>query len=572
MDGLKRFTGGLPGGPNEKYVSKDGYKADSPDRNNPYNIIPSNHITMDNVPHPIYGIDDQGNQILMMPGQDYVFPGSQVTEIPLAESGINIKPENKGKFTAKANAAGMGVQEYASKVLSAPESKYDPSTRKQANFAKNASKWHKQAGGPIEVYQGSPEWNNYQAQQAKVNAYNKWKSEHEGVISQGSTAYGTFAKNPLSGEAAPEGYAGFMRYKTPTDKRVPDNRWNWSAETIDKNTSYNYAPYMEEPKNLVDYKVIDSPEEADRKLREKYLADENIVGYKRVRNYNAVSGEDNYEYTPVRKGEDIDTNNFVTPDKVPNVVPSFQIGGPTEFEQGMFDVNAINLNTPFIGQPGYYDYSAHFADNPMFVDAQKAKPFATYQHNPYEEGTKEYTKQDRQNIKNVGRAFKESKKHFKQMVKGKAKAVPVFQDGGYNPYQPYENQRFTEGSNDYSGPGPKSFSVDEREAESFYNAYTPPQSPRDTMDQTQGSYGINSYEVPMSKFIPSGSDSLMYGQMQNIDMASPEYLQQLKNEGKSDEEIAQLTGYMQQGGYIDMELDDDQIASLKAQGYKIDIL
>lgn len=54
---------------------------------------------------------------------------------------INIKPENKGKFTAKANAAGMGVQEYASKVLSAPEGRYDPSTRKQANFARNASKW-----------------------------------------------------------------------------------------------------------------------------------------------------------------------------------------------------------------------------------------------------------------------------------------------------------------------------------------------------------------------------------------------------------------------------------------------
>ena len=39
-----------------------------------------------------------------------------------AKSGIRIKPANKGKFTAKAKGAGMGVQGYANKVL-APGSK-----------------------------------------------------------------------------------------------------------------------------------------------------------------------------------------------------------------------------------------------------------------------------------------------------------------------------------------------------------------------------------------------------------------------------------------------------------------
>ena len=56
-------------------------------------------------------------------------------------SGININPANKGKFTAKANSAGMGVQGYASKVLAAPKGAYPPATRKQANFAKNATKF-----------------------------------------------------------------------------------------------------------------------------------------------------------------------------------------------------------------------------------------------------------------------------------------------------------------------------------------------------------------------------------------------------------------------------------------------
>ena len=56
--------------------------------------------------------------------------------------GIHIKPENRGKFTAKAKRAGMGVQAYARKVL-AKGSGASAETRKQANFARNASKWEK---------------------------------------------------------------------------------------------------------------------------------------------------------------------------------------------------------------------------------------------------------------------------------------------------------------------------------------------------------------------------------------------------------------------------------------------
>ncbi len=58
------------------------------------------------------------------------------------KSGIKIKPANKGKFTAKAKAAGSDVQGFASKVL-APGSKASPATKKQANFARNAKKWSK---------------------------------------------------------------------------------------------------------------------------------------------------------------------------------------------------------------------------------------------------------------------------------------------------------------------------------------------------------------------------------------------------------------------------------------------
>ena len=53
---------------------------------------------------------------------------------------IRIKPSNKGKFTAKAKRAKMGVQAFAKKVLG-KNSKASAATRKQANFARNASKW-----------------------------------------------------------------------------------------------------------------------------------------------------------------------------------------------------------------------------------------------------------------------------------------------------------------------------------------------------------------------------------------------------------------------------------------------
>ena len=67
--------------------SKNGYKRNSKDRNNPYNIIPSGNITMEGVDFPVLGTDNLGNQKLMMPGTNYVFPGNTVFEIPLAQGG-----------------------------------------------------------------------------------------------------------------------------------------------------------------------------------------------------------------------------------------------------------------------------------------------------------------------------------------------------------------------------------------------------------------------------------------------------------------------------------------------------
>jgi hypothetical protein len=59
---------------------------------------------------------------------------------------INIKKENRGKFTAQAKRAGMGVQEFANYVLG-NRGKFSDATVKRANFARNSAGWKKEFGG-----------------------------------------------------------------------------------------------------------------------------------------------------------------------------------------------------------------------------------------------------------------------------------------------------------------------------------------------------------------------------------------------------------------------------------------
>ena len=79
-----------------------------------------------------------------------------ITSIDQAKSGIEIKPENKGKFTRWAKARGMSVSEAYNKVMSNTDN-YPPSVVKMANFAKNAAGWKKEEGGefkPHFMYKG----------------------------------------------------------------------------------------------------------------------------------------------------------------------------------------------------------------------------------------------------------------------------------------------------------------------------------------------------------------------------------------------------------------------------------
>ena len=64
-------------------VTMTGYWPDSPDRNNDFNVIPSNNITMKRMKQPLVGVSDTGDTRIMNPGEEHQFDGNYVLEMPL---------------------------------------------------------------------------------------------------------------------------------------------------------------------------------------------------------------------------------------------------------------------------------------------------------------------------------------------------------------------------------------------------------------------------------------------------------------------------------------------------------
>lgn len=143
---------------------------------------------------------------------------------------IHIKKKNRGKFTASAKRAGMGVQEFARHVL-ANKDKYSSTLVKRANFARNASKWKHSLGG----YMFEDGGNLY----SDIPAY----QTHGGDFLNGVTvvgAGGTHEDNPHEGVpmgTAPDGQLNlveegevifndyvFSNRLHPSDKQLKESR------------------------------------------------------------------------------------------------------------------------------------------------------------------------------------------------------------------------------------------------------------------------------------------------------------------------------------------------------------
>ena len=103
-----------------------------------------------------------------------LFTGSGVTSLDEMRAlyneygnggGIHIDPSKRGTFTSAAKRHGMGVQEFASRVLSNKDD-YSTAMVRKANFARNAAKWHGNGGDlddsdPKDPYNSKDGWFRY---------------------------------------------------------------------------------------------------------------------------------------------------------------------------------------------------------------------------------------------------------------------------------------------------------------------------------------------------------------------------------------------------------------------------
>ena len=163
---------------------------------------------------------------------------------------IYIKKKNRGKFTASAKRAGMGVQEYAQKVLNDPNA--TTLQKRRANFARNAKRWHPAQKGQqglkvpkINVWKSFAKKINgdaYTAQKAE-EMYNKLISKYgmtptQAIAVVGSAGFetgGTY--NPKIGTT----YKGLLQWDK---RRFPGSDYNTQLDYINSSSkdSKQWAP------------------------------------------------------------------------------------------------------------------------------------------------------------------------------------------------------------------------------------------------------------------------------------------------------------------------------------------
>lgn len=159
-------------------ISRQGYKDDSPYRNNPSNTIygtpEGTSITMKGVSTPLVGIDEFGNQQYMEPGQEYYYPGSRVVERPIAQvggenpftvSGNPVIIPTQGSYPLEYRDRGDkdvdGVPFSAARMVSRVDAQGKPLTRNQ--IAENQLMWNMQK----------------QAYSPQQQLFNNWKNNPE---------------------------------------------------------------------------------------------------------------------------------------------------------------------------------------------------------------------------------------------------------------------------------------------------------------------------------------------------------------------------------------------------------
>lgn len=163
-------------------VSRDGYKRDSEDRFNDFNIIPSNNITMKGVDHDVLGVSDTGDVKMMKPGRTYKFGGQSVTEFPMYQAGgrssLPVRFRNTTMYPTDEDAYNAFYESEEFKAMSAEADKdpiYEVSTTevsidKPINVAEEAYKAGMDTTAFVRALAGVESGFNYRAQNPTSSA------------------------------------------------------------------------------------------------------------------------------------------------------------------------------------------------------------------------------------------------------------------------------------------------------------------------------------------------------------------------------------------------------------------
>jgi hypothetical protein len=155
--------------------------------------IPSNDITMEGVPYPVYGIDNTGYEQMMYPGEDYTFPGDYVDEYPMARRGGYMQSLPKKKSSKRYSRSLTATNKLFTKN---PLTK-NTRSKKNRVFDPNA-KYYQEGGAP---YNYNPFVSNEPEEQETPMPF-----------------------NPIRTENDPEDYNQFLEYS----KTAPENRRPYS--------------------------------------------------------------------------------------------------------------------------------------------------------------------------------------------------------------------------------------------------------------------------------------------------------------------------------------------------------
>jgi len=200
--------------PSKKFNNKNPRPGNSGQWTNPGvpTEISSRNITMKDVPYPVRGVDNLGNEMIMMPGAEYTFPGSVVTEYPMMKAkkgGWLEKYQTRGsvKYVSDPNDPALKAFQDSSSLYNAAKKAFEFEINRQLN--EDTERW--------ERFQASPHFSpEEKARWPKPKRSDYWtvESARKSFRAEGSD----FSRAQLKREKNPlDGTTNTFLYRDTTD-------------------------------------------------------------------------------------------------------------------------------------------------------------------------------------------------------------------------------------------------------------------------------------------------------------------------------------------------------------------